>query len=122
MRRALLLLALVSGCAHVPHELAQARDELTLARDEAEVGAARAALELATHEYEQHGETQKMRDLTELARLRIDIANSKARKRDELAQLTAAKAELKRAAEKRAEIEQQAARLPPVPSVARRTR
>ena len=118
MKRAALLLVF-AGCAHVPTELAEARDDLTLAREGADLGAARAAIDLATYEHELNGESAKAKDLTYIARRRIDIANSKVRKHDEQVQLAALKAAKARRDRQRAEIEEQAARLPPLPPAPR---
>ncbi len=123
MRRAALLV-MFAGCVHVPRELADARDDYAAAHPDAELGAARAALDLATYEYELNGDSQKARDLAYIARRRVDIANSKARKHEEQQALAAMKAELSRWKARqdllRAEIEQQAANLPPVPLVSQR--
>lgn len=115
MKRAALLLTVLAACAHVPVELDQARDDYARIPEGANAGEARAALDLATYEYEQHGDTPKARDLTYIARRRVDVANSQARRKSEQQELEAMRAELLRLKAQRAEIEQQAARLPPVP-------
>jgi len=120
MRRALLLL-LVAACAHVPEELTAARKDYVSAQAGADLAEARAALDLATREFERNGDSERARELATIARLRIDTANSKARMANDqayLAALTAEAARLKEAqTRERAEIEAQAAALPPVPKV-----
>jgi len=111
VKRAALMLAL-AGCAHVPRELVEAREDFAAAREDADLSAARAALDLATYEYEEHGDSPKARDFAYIAQRRVDIANSKARKHADERRLAAAKAELAQRNRLRAEIEEQAARLP----------
>ncbi len=121
MRRLTCIAVLAAACAHAPPELTAARKDYVNAQPSADLSEARAALDLATKEFERDGDSERARELAYIARRRIDTANSKARLANDQAYLAALTAEADRLKaqhdRQRTEIEAQAAALPPVPSV-----